>query len=197
MKKKEDLRIRKTKANLYKGLLQLMENKTFEEIKVTDICQISMINRSTFYDHFNDKYELLSSLIEDLKQELIKHLNKTKKTNTIKEYYLEMIKQLLEYANKNISIYSSIAIIKRNNNSIAYDMMFDASLEAVNKNIEETYQNTSNIPTEIISLFYVSGVTKVLTEAVKVPNKYSTEDILNYLEKLIPDVDYMKPMNQE
>lgn len=197
MKKKEDLRIRKTKANLYKGLLQLMENKTFEEIKVTDICQISMINRSTFYDHFNDKYELLSSLIEDLKQELIKHLNKTKKTNNIKEYYLEMIKQLLEYANKNISIYSSIAIIKRNNNSIAYDMMFDASLEAVNKNIEETYQNTSNIPTEIISLFYVSGVTKVLTEAVKVPNKYSTEDILNYLEKLIPDVDYMKPMNQE
>ena len=53
--KKEDLRIRKTKASLYKSLLQLMEDTPFEEIKVSRICQLSMINRSTFYDHFNDK----------------------------------------------------------------------------------------------------------------------------------------------
>ena len=43
MKKKEDLRIRKTKANLYRSLLQLMEEKPFEEIKVIDICK-TMIN---------------------------------------------------------------------------------------------------------------------------------------------------------
>ena len=57
MKKKEDLRVVKTKANLYRGLMELMKDQTFEEIKVSDICNKSMINRSTFYDHFNDKYE--------------------------------------------------------------------------------------------------------------------------------------------
>ena len=65
MAKKEDLRVRKTKANLYKGLLQLMEEKSFEDIKVIDICNVSLINRSTFYDHFNDKFELLTSLMND------------------------------------------------------------------------------------------------------------------------------------
>ena len=64
MTKKEDLRIRKTKASLYKSLLQLMEEKTFEDIKITDICKLSLINRSTFYDHFNDKYELLMGLMD-------------------------------------------------------------------------------------------------------------------------------------
>ena len=49
---------RKTKANLYKGLIELMQEKEFEDIKVIDICKKSLINRSTFYDHFNDKFEL-------------------------------------------------------------------------------------------------------------------------------------------
>ena len=56
MDKKEDLRVRKTKTNLYKALIELMEEKSFEDIKVIDICRVSLINRSTFYDHFNDKY---------------------------------------------------------------------------------------------------------------------------------------------
>lgn len=194
MNKKEDLRIRKTKANLYKGLLQLMEEKTFEEIKVTDICKVSMINRSTFYDHFNDKYELLASFIEDLKAELINHLNKAKEVDNIKEYYLELIRILLENINHNINMYSSIAIIKKNNNSIAYDMIFDASLEAVTKKLKERYTNLSNIPVEIVSLFYVSGVIKVFTESVKNPETFDPEKILEYLEKLIPDLEYLQPI---
>ena len=94
MKKKEDLRIRKTKANLYRSLLQLMEEKPFEEIKVIDICKSSMINRSTFYDHFNDKYELLASLINDLKNDLVEHLDVQIKANSVKEYYIELLKLL-------------------------------------------------------------------------------------------------------
>ena len=70
MKKKEDLRIIKTKKNLYEGLLQLMKDTSFEDIKVSDICNVSLVNRSTFYDHFSDKYELLATLIDDLEEEL-------------------------------------------------------------------------------------------------------------------------------
>ena len=197
MRKKEDLRVRKTKNNLYKGLLNLMENKTFEEIKVTDICNASLINRSTFYDHFSDKYELLASFIEDLKQELLEHLNKTKKVDNIKEYYLELIRSLLEYIEKNINIYSSIAIIKKNNNSIAYDMMFDASLEAVTKRLKEQYENKSEIPIEVISLFYVSGVIKVCTEAMKDAKKFSPDILMKYLKELIPNLDYLIPIKED
>ena len=43
-----------------------MKNKSFEEIKVSDICKEAHINRSTFYNNFNDKYDLLFSLFHDL-----------------------------------------------------------------------------------------------------------------------------------
>ena len=59
MEKKTDLRIIKTKKVIYEALIDLMKEKTFEEIKVSDICNKALINRSTFYAHYEDKYELL------------------------------------------------------------------------------------------------------------------------------------------
>ena len=65
-----DLRVVKTKKNLYESLLFLMGERSFEEIKVSEICEKAIINRSTFYAHFEDKYALLSTLILDLKNEV-------------------------------------------------------------------------------------------------------------------------------
>ena len=192
MKKKEDLRIRKTKANLYKALLQVMSEKTFEEIKVTDICNISMINRSTFYDHFSDKYELLASLLKDLNEELISHLKVDKEFNSLKEYYIELIKTLIEYQNKNISIFSAFAILRKNNNSIAYDMLKEAIEQEVTKKLTENYINKSDIPIEIISLFYVNAVIGVTMEIIQDKNKYSEQNLIDYLEKLIPELDFIE-----
>ena len=77
---KTDLRIVKTNKALYEALLLLMKEKTFEEIKISDLCQKALINRSTFYAHYNDKYELLITMVEDLKQALLSSL----KTNELK-----------------------------------------------------------------------------------------------------------------
>ena len=71
---KTDLRIVKTNKALYEALLLLMKEKTFEEIKISDLCQKALINRSTFYAHYNDKYELLITMVEDLKQALLSSL---------------------------------------------------------------------------------------------------------------------------
>ena len=192
MQKKEDLRIRKTKANLYKSLLQVMEEKTFEEIKVTDICNVSMINRSTFYDHFSDKYELLASLLKDLNEELISHLKVEKEVKSLKEYYVELIRQIVDFQNKNLNIFSAFAVLRKNNNSIAYDMLKEALQQEVTKKMNETYINKSNVPMEIISLFYVSAVISVAMEIIQDKNKYTEKDLINYLEQLIPELEYLE-----
>ena len=69
--KKQDLRVVKTKRLLYDTLIDLMKEMPFEEIKVSDICKKALINRSTFYSHYNDKYELLVDFINVLKEEFV------------------------------------------------------------------------------------------------------------------------------
>ena len=41
---KTDLRVIKTKKALFEALLDLMKDKTFEEIKVSDICSKALVN---------------------------------------------------------------------------------------------------------------------------------------------------------
>ena len=97
MDKKTDLRIIKTKKVLFDALISLLEEMPFEEIKISDICDRALINRSTFYSHYQDKYELLSNYIYELKNALTEDLNKNDSSNNPREYYMQMISIFLNH----------------------------------------------------------------------------------------------------
>ena len=97
MEKKKDLRIVRTKKMLHQALIELMKDKTFEEIKVCDICDKAMINRSTFYAHYDDKYELLLDFINTLKSEFAEEMSKYIDNLNTKEYYIKLIGLFLDY----------------------------------------------------------------------------------------------------
>lgn len=197
MKKKEDLRVRKTKANLYKGLVKMLEEKQFEDIKIIDICKRSNVNRSTFYDHFNDKYELLSSYLKDVSTKATNNLTsnlENKKYKNAKDYYFDIIKIHLDYINNTVTRNATLKIIQNNLHSIASDMLIDYALDTVTKNLKENYHNDSNIPIEIIASFYINAANKVCLQYIA-EHEFKEKQLFEYLEKLIPDLDYLKPIN--
>ncbi|HEX2906841.1 MAG TPA: TetR family transcriptional regulator, partial [Phototrophicaceae bacterium] len=55
----EDLRVRRTRKLLQQALIELTVEKGFAAVTVRDITERAMVNRSTFYRHYLDKYELL------------------------------------------------------------------------------------------------------------------------------------------
>ena len=54
----------RTDRDITNALLKVMERKSLEKISVQDILDEAMINRSTFYQHFPDKYAILERLQE-------------------------------------------------------------------------------------------------------------------------------------
>lgn len=48
-----------TTLAIYHGLFDLLETTNFDNISVNDICQASLISRTTFYSYFEDKYQLV------------------------------------------------------------------------------------------------------------------------------------------
>lgn len=185
MTKKEDLRITKTRKILYQTLIDLMKEKSFEEIKVSDICNTALINRSTFYSHYSDKYELFSSYVNDLKNSLEEELKKNKKINNSKEYYLEMIKLFLNHLEEKKEIYSSI--MKTNRNSIIMYMIYDTFKNDVTKEIEKNDTNKSKIPSDFIAKFYLGSIFSIGIEILENTKKYTKEELIEYLNILIPE----------
>lgn len=61
-----DRRVRKTRTQLRQGLTQLMEQKNINEITVKELTELVDMNRSTFYAHYRDIYDLLESLEREM-----------------------------------------------------------------------------------------------------------------------------------
>ncbi len=64
--KTEDLRVRRTRKLLQEALLEASSEKGFAHVTVRDIAERAMVNRATFYRHFEDKYDLLAHHIGEL-----------------------------------------------------------------------------------------------------------------------------------
>lgn len=67
----KDPRIRRTKRNLKNTFIQLLKEKPYHSITVTDIVKHAEYNRTTFYRHYQSKEELVEELINDITEELV------------------------------------------------------------------------------------------------------------------------------
>lgn len=156
MKNKEDLRIRKTKAILYKTYLDLISNKDYNQIKISDICKKANINRSTFYDHFKDKEELASSLLIDTKKELENEINSITNHNSLQNYLYNIIIKIQELLENNMIIkalkISNLDLIKNTISSIIYEKIKKELVKEKNNYIDpDTY-----------ATFYSEGLSSLL-----------------------------------
>ena len=98
----------RAKYKIIKSLIELLEYYPFDEITIKMICAYSGVNRSTFYDHFQDKYQLLDKIQNY-------HLNKYISLLKLYKFFLLIAKYikrkeafyratLVTYPNKDIAL---------------------------------------------------------------------------------------------
>jgi AcrR family transcriptional regulator len=66
----QDLRVVRTRKMLRDAMIALAIQKGFSSITVNDIVELAMVNRATFYRHYQDKYDLVESYLDELYAEL-------------------------------------------------------------------------------------------------------------------------------
>jgi AcrR family transcriptional regulator len=186
MKEKTDLRIIKTNKILFDALLKLMKKKNFEKIKISDICEEALINRSTFYAHYEDKYELLMALFEEQKISLLEKLENNENTNFSKEYLMELLNIIINHIDDNRDIYS--AILSNNRNGILIDFLIDVIERDVSDKLKDNNDiKNSNLPLDIIVKFYSGGLINIGMSWLTRKEKYNKEQLLSYINELIPE----------
>ena len=72
--KKIDRRVKYTQALLKSALTGLLRENHISKISVTAICDSAEVNRSTFYAHYTDQFDLFAKLKAELMQDLQKLL---------------------------------------------------------------------------------------------------------------------------
>lgn len=119
--KKDDRRTIRSKRDLANALFELLQEKNLEEITVQDITDRALISKTTFYNNFKDKSELLIFLLrrsaDTLLDDVEARLNE--KINLPKEKLLfDVINLVVDFLVK--ASYQFRKIIENDTNRILY-----------------------------------------------------------------------------
>lgn len=70
---KEDLRVQRTKKVLKETFKDMLLKISFEQITVKELCERAMINRRTFYLHYDSVDGIMADVLEEMSQEFLEY----------------------------------------------------------------------------------------------------------------------------
>ena len=192
MAEKVDRRVRKTKAQLRAGLARLMQKKSIKEITVKELVDEVDLNRSTFYLHYSDIYQMLESIENELMDEI---------AQAIEEYPLNLVQYgsypLIEHIFTILDNNKDICIALMGSNG---DMGFVSRME---KMIAETVLRqlsgkfaADNRDVEYVYAFCLNGCVGMIKAWLSSENQESTKHMAELTHRMIENTthDFLRKM---
>ncbi|AVQ98186.1 TetR family transcriptional regulator [Oceanobacillus iheyensis] len=157
MTKKLDRRKKYTRMVLKDSLIALLKSKPLSAITVKEICNHADINRSTFYTHYKDHYDLLNKIEEEIIADMNVYLNEHNFGQ--KEKSLQTTKKLLEYIVSKHDICYTL-LIKNKDTSFEERVMEVARGFLIDNWMDDHEMDSSD--SNYISTFIISGSIHVI-----------------------------------
>ena len=168
-----DLRIVKTKNQIKQAFLALRNKYTPEKIKVKDICELAMINKTTFYKYYVDSLALANEVEESCMEKLMNAFAEKKSLfESPRSYVHGLLSATEKYAEELRTVYRDRK---------------DAFVAKLEKRLMQAYDNgEDNAERSMAATFMISGMAHVLgqwllSEESKRPD---LSTITAYIERL-------------
>lgn len=171
--------IRKTqsKAKIKASFYQLLSQKSFAEISVSQICQQAKLNRGTFYLHYLDKYDLADQLSKELKEDFFHQLNDQTKPEGLR---LLHTLRLIQAHQTEIQVLLKIPHI----NLFQYIQSFMDDVWQVNQTFKEDILFNNNLPANYAKASFLASLHAILELWISQNCQDSPEDIMLILRQL-------------
>ncbi len=189
----------KTQKKFEDSLLQLMKLKKFETITVNDITELADVNRSTFYRHYLDKYELLEKIEDNILSEVINFHstfisrlpNLTIDISFKIEDYISVDNNFFNVFEKHLA---TMAILMGENGSITFQNKLNSTMLSI---FEKTFSITSlkltKIERDLLYNFQSSSFISILCYWTEHP-QLTVQELFSFYSKIISNgiVNFVK-----
>jgi len=139
--KKLDRRKKYTRMVLKDSLMALLKTKQLSSITVKEVCEQADVNRSTFYAHYQDSFDLMEQIEEEIIADLNTYLNQYNFAK--EEESLQMTEKLLEYI---ASKYDTCRTLLNENNGPSFERrVMEVAQSFLVKNLPNQYDIDSDL----------------------------------------------------
>lgn len=186
MEKNIDLRVYKTYKALHEAFIQLLEQKSFEELTVNELCEKATIRRATFYKHFEDKYDYFNFFLSELREELKEKVTAQNNTMNTTDYSLQLLREVFQFIHRHEGVWNRLEGSRQM--SFLYQALeTQISLELYDI-LVRTGQKIPSPELDLLTAFYAGGLINIIRWWFTHPNKIDEKEIA---EKLAGTMAYL------
>ena len=171
-----DLRIVKTRKAIQSAFIELRQTTPLEKIRVRDLCRIALINKSTFYNHYDDAF----ALSEEMENEL---LNQCMDDFEFKDCLLTDPMKFLENVPVVLEKHEPLL-------SVLFSGREDVLYKKIQRQLRKNYNRSEMSAEEEVKLTFIIGGTIYAMLELTDEGKYSKQEITTYTAKVIESLDY-------
>jgi len=181
---KEDLRIRRTRKLILDALTALLDERSFESITVSEICERALVHRATFYKHFEDKYDVLHHIFERVRDELNARITQGDSFESRRRLLLRSI----EYAASHRTL-SSRLFVERQTESLTA-MIRRQMAEEIEAQLKDTpiQGQESKAPLPIMACFAAGGISALIGWWLENNMPIPADELSRHLDQLLQAV---------
>ncbi len=101
MNKNLDMRVRRTYSCLLNAMLELLKEKSLEDITVNELCDLAIVGRGTFYKHFSDKYDFFTFVLGEMFGHYLEEAENDIDDNDPCSYYIAFFRAYIQFVETN------------------------------------------------------------------------------------------------
>lgn len=171
-----------TKKYISDAFIELIKEKPFDKITVKDIIEYSQISRSTFYNHFSDKYDIIRWYCDDQSHKILERTLE----NANEQSWYSLFYQFNKFTAKNRFFFKMIYL---RDDSLTYVSSHFEYMYHQLKTLYLTKTGQENLTKEqhIQLLFIVKGTQATIKEWVLKDLPYSYQEISDICYNMIPE----------
>ena len=175
---KLDRRVKYTKTMLKDALVNFMQKQHISSISVKALCETADINRSTFYAHYTDQYDLLRQTEDDVITKLRLHLEQQDYNHKL-PISAQVLTRILEYAKENAELFK--VLLSEN-----CDFAFQKDVIALAQIVSSQYNKALDARTkEYLEAYSITGCISIFHKWLKDGTIESTEEITELILNIV------------
>jgi len=163
-----------SKKVIIEAFLLLLQEKNLNKITVTNICKVADINRGTFYSYYNDPFDLMRSIEEELIEKMMSTINISGEENILNE----LLKLIL--INKDLCK----IIFNEKNSSHVLNTVLNSAHDITIAEIKKKLPNANETHLEYFFTYSTGGIIKVIRKWINDDMNIPTEEVVQILESM-------------
>lgn len=182
MEKKEYRSAIRSRKMIRQAFYEMLKEKNFEKITVTDIVKKADVNRSTFYAHYPD----VMGVVEEIQEEILDYTQHFMENIDFKDFYenpkpyLEYIVKLVAQNNELYRLLMTSAMAAKQLDQLKY-IVIDRTIETLD--VQNGFKD--RVELEFATRFYMGGIVDVYTQWMNGVIDCSLEELTDQLANVI------------